>query len=149
MQLSKTMHAHTGVGSRIFECGVLLRLYLLLMSGMYTFTALSQGETLAFAVAHADRFTLATMYGLGAFTVLGFIDLVVNDLMPERFVITRALRDRHLVNMAIAGAFAVQMWTCAKYQLPGAILPFYGLQVLAVPASAFADVRKRFKKATK
>jgi len=131
---------------RIFECGVLLRLYLLLMAGLYTVTALTQPETLAYSVAHMDRFTLVTMAGLGVFTLLGFIDLVVNDLMPDHYVIERALKDRHLVNMAIAGCFAVQMWTCAKYQLPGAILPFYGLQVLAVPASAFADVRKRFKK---
>jgi hypothetical protein len=80
------------------------------------------------------------------FTTLGFVDLVVNDLLPDKFVITRALRDRHLVNMAISVCFAVQMWTCVRYQLPGAVLPFYALQVLAVPVSAFADVRKRYKK---
>jgi hypothetical protein len=132
--------------TRIFECGVLLRLYILLQAGLYAFTALLQEETQAYLVAHADRFTLMTMFGLSAFTMLGFVDLVVNDLLPDRFVLSRALRDRHLVNMAIAVCFAVQMWTCVRYELPGAVLPFYALQVLAVPVSAFADVRKRYKK---
>lgn len=131
--------------TRLFECGVLLRLYILLQAGLYAFTALAQDQAITYQVAHADRFTLVTMCGLCIFTLLGFVDLVVNDLLPDRFVIARALRDRHLVNMAISGCFAVQMWTCVRYQLPGAVLPFYALQVLAVPVSAFADVRKRYK----
>jgi hypothetical protein len=93
-----------------------------------------------------DRFTLATMAGLAIFAVLGVVDLIVNDLMPERFVIKRALRDRHLVNMAMALCFAVQLWTCVRYQLPDAVLPFYVVFILFIPLSAFADVRKRYKK---
>lgn len=131
---------------QIFECGVLLRLYTVIMSALYVYTSLTQPGTLTYAVAHADQFALATMYGLGAFALLAFIDLLVNDMMPERFVIARALHDRHLVNMAIAGCFAVQMWTCVRYHLPYAVLPFYAVYVLMVPASAFTDVRKRFKK---
>jgi len=130
---------------RLMECGVLLRAYTMIMSGLYAFTALTQPDTLTYTVAHADRFAHMTMYGLGAFSVLGAIDLTVNDLMPDRFVLARALRDRHLVSMAIAGCFAVQMSTCVRYGLPVAILPFYGVHVLMVPVSAFVDVRKRYK----
>jgi hypothetical protein len=130
---------------RILECGVLLRLYTMTMSGLYAYTGLSQPETLTYAVAHADRFAHMTMYGLAALTVLGLADLVVNDLMPDRYVIARALHDRHLVSMAIAGCFAIQMSTCVRYGLPHAILPFYGAYVLLVPVSAFVDVRKRYK----
>lgn len=131
---------------RIFDCGVLLRLYILIVSGLYAYAALVQRETLVYGVAHSDRFTLATMVGLVVLVALGFIDVFVNDLLPDRFVIARALHDRHLVGMAIAIAFAVQMWSCVRYQLPIAVLPFYAVQVLAVPMSAFADVRKRYKK---
>jgi hypothetical protein len=130
---------------RLFECGVLLRLFIITVSGLYAYTGLTQPESLIYLVAHADRFTHLTMGGLAIFTVLGFVDLFVNDLLPDRFVIAHALRDRHLVNMAIAGCFAVQMWTCARYGLPRAILPFYAVYVVFVPVSAFADVHKRFK----
>lgn len=131
---------------RIFDCGVMLRVFILALSGLYAFTGLSQPESLIYTVAHADHFTLYTMVGLGIFTVLGAVDLAVNDLMPDRFVIARALRDRHLVTMALSMCFAVQMWTCARYDLPRAILPFYAAYVVFIPLSAFADVRKRYKK---
>lgn len=132
--------------TRLFECGVLLRLYTMLMSGLFSWNGLSQQGTIGFTVAHADQFSFLTMGALAILAVLGAIDLFVNDLLPERFVIARALHDRHLVHMAISACFAVQMWTCVKYGLPGAILPFYAAYALMVPAAAFADVRKRFKK---
>ena len=131
---------------RIFECGVLLRLFIVTLSGLSAYTGLAEPESLMFQVAHADRFTHLTMGALAIFTALGFVDLFVNDLLPDRFVIAHALRDRHLVNMAIAGCFAVQMWTCVRYGLPRAVLPFYAVYVVFVPVSAFADVHKRYKK---
>lgn len=130
---------------RILECSVLLRLYTMLMSGLYAYTGLFGAGTITFDIAHADRFTYCTTVGLAIFALLGLVDLFVNDLLPDRFVIHRALRDRHLVNMAIAGCFAVLMWTCVRYGLPRSVLPFYAVYVLFVPASAFADVRKRYK----
>lgn len=132
--------------NRLFECGVLLRIYTMLMSGLYAWNGLSQDGTIGFKVAHADQFSYLTMGALAIFAVLGTIDLLVNDILPERFVIARALHDRHLVNMGISACFAVQMWSCVKYDLPRAILPFYAAYALMVPAAAFADVRKRFKK---
>lgn len=131
--------------TRALDCGVLLRLYTMFASGLYAWAGITQPETLTFHVAHADSFSTATMYGLAAFALLGTIDLFVNDLMPDRFVIARALHDRHLVSMGIALCFAVQIYTCVRHGLPGAILPFYAVYVLLVPASAFADVHKRYK----
>jgi hypothetical protein len=130
---------------RILECGVLLRLYTMTISALYSYTALYRRDTLAYAVAHADRFAQMTMYGLAVFVVLGMIDLFINDVLPDQFVLSRALHDRHLVSMSIAGCFAVQMSTCVRYEMPYAILPFYAVYVLIVPVSAFVDVRKRYK----
>lgn len=131
--------------SRLLECGVLLRLYTMFMSGLYAYTGLAEELSNTYRIAHADSFAYYTTVGLALFAILGLIDLTVNDLMPARFVIARALRDRHLVNMAISCCFAVLMWTCVKYDLPSAILPFYGVYAVFVPVAAFADVRKRFK----
>lgn len=131
--------------TRIFECGVLLRIYTMVMSGLYAWNGLTQVGTIGYRVAHIDQFSMLTMGALAFLAALGFVDLFVNDILPARFVIARALHDRHLVNMAISACFAVQMWSCVKYSLPIAILPFYAAYALMVPASAFADVRKRFK----
>jgi hypothetical protein len=130
---------------RIFECGVLLRIFILVQTGLFSYTALVHPESLAYQVAHADRFTLMTMVGLAIFTGLAAVDMVVNDLMPDRFVIARALHDRHLVNMALALCFAIQLWSCVRYRLPEAIVPFYVVYIVFIPLSAFADVRKRYK----
>lgn len=131
---------------RIFDCQVLLRVFILVQAGLFAYTGLREPDAMVFHVAHADRFTLMTMAGLALFTVLGVVDLVINDLLPERFVLQRALRDRHLVNMSMAMCFAVQMWTCARYEMPHAPIPFYVVQIVFIPLSAFADVRKRYKK---
>lgn len=131
---------------RLFDCGVLLRIFILAHSAMFCYGALTQPALLVYRVAHADHFTLLATAALGMFTALSTIDLMVNDILPDAFFITRALRDRHLVNMAIAMCFAVQMWTCARYDFPAALLPFYALYTVLVPLSAFADVRKRYKK---
>jgi hypothetical protein len=131
---------------RIFDCGVLLRVFILVQAALTAYMALVHPDTLVYQVAHADRFTLMTMGGLAAFTALGAVDLFVNDLLPDRFVIARALHDRHLVNMAMAMCFAVQLWTCVRYELSPAVAPFYVVYILFIPLSAFADVRKRYKK---
>jgi hypothetical protein len=131
--------------SRLFECGVMLRIYTMLMSGLYAYTGLAEELSNTYRVAHADQFAYTTTIGLAVLALLGLIDLFVNDLLPERFVIARALHDRHLVNMAISCCFGVLMWTCVKYDLPTAILPFYAVYAVFVPVAAFADVRKRFK----
>lgn len=131
--------------NRALECGVLLRAYTMCQSALYAVTALTQEQTLLHTVAHANSFATNTMYALLVLSVLGMVDLIVNDLLPDRFVIAYALRDRHLVNMGVAVCFMVQMWTCVKYQLPLSVLPFYAVYVILVPAAAFSDVRKRYK----
>lgn len=134
--------------TRFLECGVLLRLYTMLMSGLYAYTGLTQADTITYRIAHANNTAQAVMVALAIFAFLGMVDVLVNDIMPERFVIKPALRDRHLVSMGVASCFGVQMWTCVKYGLPDAPLPFYAIYVVLVPISAFADVRKRFKPQT-
>lgn len=131
--------------ARLLECTVLLRIYTMLISALYAYTGLVERGTQAYFTAHADNTAVAAMMALGLLSFLGIADVFVNDILPDRYVIRPALRDRHLVSMGIAVCFGVQMWTCVKYDLPDALLPFYAIYVVLVPASAFADVRKRFK----
>lgn len=131
--------------TRFLECGVLLRLYTMLMSGLYCYTGLFVTGSQAYGIAHANNLAFAAMAALGAFALVGAVDVFVNDILPDRYVIEHALRDRHLISMGMAGCFGIQMWTCVKYGLPDAPLPFYAIYVVLVPVSAFADVRKRFK----
>lgn len=131
---------------RLFECGVLLRVYTLFMSALYGYTCLNHPETIMYKVAHADDMAYWCAFGLVISAFLGFVDLLVNDIMPERFTIPRALKDRHLVLMAIPICFAVEMFTAVKYNQPLILLAYYGVYILMVPASAFTDVLKRHKK---
>lgn len=131
--------------TRLLECGVLLRLYTMLISLLYCYTGLGVAGSQAYGIAHANNLAVISMGALGIFALLGTLDVLVNDILPEHYVIEPALRDRHLVSMGIAGCFGIQMWTCVKYGLPDAPLPFYAIYVVLVPISAFADVRKRFK----
>lgn len=127
------------------ECSTMLRAYMMLSAALYAVTAITQPETLLFKIANHDATALGAMYLMGLFAVLGMIDLVVNDLMPERFVIRRALQDRHLVNMGLSLCFAVQMFTTVRYELPLSAMPYYALYAVFIPLSAFADVQRRFK----
>lgn len=131
--------------TRFLEFSVLLRFYTIVMSFMYAYTGYFEDETLVYRVAHSTTFATNAMIFLAVCGALALIDLVINDLLPERFVIHRALHDRHLVNMAIAGCFAIQMWTCVEYDHSRAVLPFYAVYTFMVPLVAFADVRKRFR----
>lgn len=130
---------------RMLECGVILRIYTMVASSLYAWAGLTQEYTLTYAAAHANNTAFAAAIALAVLAVLGAIDVVVNDIMPDRYVIRPALRDRHLVSMGISVCFGVLMWTCVRNNLPLSLLPFYATYVVLVPASAFADVHKRFK----
>ena len=124
---------------------ILFRIFVVFTAGIYGSTALFQPETLIYQVAHADAFSELIMFSLCLLTIIGAVDVGVNDLLPERFVAKRTLKERHLINMAITLCFAVQMWTCVKYGLPRSILPFYGLLVVLIPIAAFIDIQKRYR----
>lgn len=132
--------------NRLFECGVLLRVYTLFMSGLYGYTCMQHPETIMYKVAHSDATAYWAAIGLAICAFFGFVDLIVNDLMPSRFTIPRALKDRHLVLMGIPICFAVEMFTAVKYGHPLILLAYYGVYILMVPASALTDINKRYKK---
>lgn len=130
---------------KLFECSTMLRAYMMLSAALYAWTAITQDETLIYRIANYDAAALGAMYAMGILAALGLIDLLVNDLMPARFVIDRALQDRHLVNMGLSLCFAVQMFTTVRYDLPLSAMPYYALYAGFIPLSAFADVHRRFK----
>lgn len=130
----------------IFECGVLLRMYTLFMSALYSYAQLNHPETIMYEVAHSDMLAYYTAWALGILALLGFIDLFVNDIMPDRFVLLRALKDRHLVLMGIPVCFAIQMYSAVRRDSPLVILAYYGVYIFMVPASALKDILMRQKK---
>jgi hypothetical protein len=48
--------------------------------------------------------------------------------------------------MMLSLCFAVELFTEVRYRMPGAAMPFFIAYAALIPASAFADVHKRFKK---
>jgi hypothetical protein len=124
---------------------VLLRIYTKVIAALYAYTGLTQSHTMVYQVAHADPVGIWGMYALAIFAVVGAVDLIVNDIMPARYVLEEALNYRHFVSMGIAGGFAVEMWVCVKFSMPLSILPFYAIYVVMIPAAALADVHQRYK----
>jgi hypothetical protein len=132
---------------RLFECGVLLRVYTMFMSGLYGYTSLNHPETIMYKVANADAMGKWAALTLLVCSFFGFVDLIVNDLMPDKFVILRALKDRHLVMMLIPICFSIEMFNTVRYGYPLILLVYYSVYVVIVPMSTFADINKRYKKA--
>jgi hypothetical protein len=131
--------------NRLLECGTLLRIYTMVISLLYAFTMTTQPESLLFTIAHASLFSLLVGYAMLALAALGLLDVIVNDILPDGYIIHRALHDRHLVSMALSLCFGVQLFTEVRYNLPPAAIPFFVTYVILIPAAAFADVRKRYK----
>ena len=132
---------------RLLECSVLLRMYTMLMSLLYCYTSFNHSETIMYQVAHVNTFASITMGVMGVLAVIGMIDILINDLLPDSFVFLKALQTRHLVLMGIPICFAVQISTCIEADISYAVLPFYLIYTVLVPLSAFVDVHKRHLKA--
>lgn len=131
--------------TNIFKCGVLMRVYILYTAGMYSIGQLFQPNTIMYRVAHSDEISQMAAVALGICAVLGFIDLLINDLLPEKFILLRALKDRHLIMMFIPICYAIQMYTVVKYYDSHIILLFYGAHVVLTPLSVISDLRTRYK----
>jgi hypothetical protein len=84
-------------------------------------------------------------YLMVAFAVLGLLDVIINDILPESYSLARALHDRHLVSMGLSLCFGVEVFTEVKYNLSYAALPFFIIYAVLIPATAFVDVVKRYK----
>ena len=130
----------------ILECSILLRVYTMLVSGLYYYTSFNYPDTIMYKVAHVDEFATFAMAIIGALAIVGMIDTLINDIMDERFTFMHALKTRHLVLMGIPICFAVQIFKCVSAELSYAILPYYLIYIVLVPLSAFIDVQKRHLK---
>jgi hypothetical protein len=131
---------------KLLQCNVMIRLFFMLQALVVGSSAAWGRGTLAYQIAHFNASGMAAALLMMVCGVLGLVDLVVNDLMPDRFVIKYALRDRHLVNMVLSLCYCMLMFVAARYSFPIALLPYYGLSAVFIPLAAFADVHKRFNK---
>lgn len=122
-----------------------MRVYILYTAGMYSLGQLFDTTTIMYRIAQSDEITQMAAVALGICSVLGFIDLMINDLLPESFILKRALKDRHLVMMIIPICYAIQMYAVVKYLDQHIILFFYGAHVVLTPLSVISDLRTRYK----
>ena len=130
----------------ILECSILLRVYTMLVSGLYCYTSFNYPDTIMYKVAHVNEFATFAMATVGALAIVGLVDTLINDIMSDRFTFLDALHTRHLVLMGIPICFAIQIFTCVSAELSYAILPYYFIYIILVPLSAFIDVQKRHLK---
>ncbi|QHI99373.1 hypothetical protein GT347_16135 [Xylophilus rhododendri] len=125
------------------------------------YVSLSVGVTAAIAIfdptrQHREAFeggaslltlgSLASMAFLLAIALAGALDVVINDLLPERFSIDSTHRHRHVVFMLMAIGQVALMWLMVKAN-PGEwppVLARYVLDAAFAVGIAIAGVRDHY-----
>jgi len=81
--------------------------------------------------------------GMIALGVIAIIDVIVNDLMPSRFIFGKAIRHRHFVYMLMCLGCLSTAFVIIKSLGFSVVLLHYGLIALAALLIALLDVRDR------
>ncbi len=80
--------------------------------------------------------------------VATLIDALVNDFLPARFHWRVAVRQRHLLLMAMAFCYVAQLYVAFLYLRSSGLLLHYLWNVVAIVAVAFFDAHQRSKDAS-
>ena len=118
------------------------RFFILFLTGHTGFLAYDDDTMVGRVFNGAEYLGLIAMIA----ALIGFIDAIVNDVMPERFHFRAALTVRHFVLMTCAAFFSIGAWLASHFALAGNTVPYFVVCCLFICQLAFFDIRRRFKK---
>lgn len=123
----------------------LVRLYLALSLVILCVTALLQTGTQLYRQVSADGGGLYVIT-LGAISLIGALDAIVNDMLPDRWRLPWARRHRHVIYMLMAiGSFSIAyMLIIGAGMLTGASAQLI-LNTLVATLIAFLDLFSRHR----
>lgn len=131
----------------LLKSNVLLRLCLKLFALITFYFGLYVPQSLLFRIANeTDYLGYWSMVAVMPLALFGLVDILVNDLMADRFHNRPGLRWRHLNLGALAMMFAIQISSCGRHGYPLASMAYYMLFVVFLPLSAIADVALRYSR---
>lgn len=80
-----------------------------------------------------------------AIAVLGLIDTIINDVLPDCFALRCALSIRHMTLMLCAAFFASGAFMATQVTGGMTVAPYFVACCLFISQHAFFDIRRRFK----
>ena len=122
------------------------RLYLIFLTGLTGFGSLGSAPRLNELFASEDGPRAILSIALILLSVLAFIDILINDFLPEKFVLKSTLRWRHMIYAGIAICYCIAALQAGIYGSP-VFLMFFAGSVIAAFVAGFGDIFKRFSPA--
>lgn len=129
--------------------GVALRLYVALIALFSAFVGFVEPRSLMYIIAANGG--LAGEILLWAFAVIGalaVVDVIVNDVLPDTYVLKPGLRWRHIIYMSISIAYALELFIGYRYTEVWATFPIFTVHAVFAAIAAFVDVLHRFANAS-
>jgi hypothetical protein len=124
----------------------LLRMY---MGGNAVVTwhnAISEPQSLiALSTRTSDGLMLVWL--LGIVGALMAIDVIINDVMPKRYIWSKALKNRHFLFSALAFCYVSQLFVGVMAHQGVALLIYYIWNASIIMVASFLDAKKRSRDA--
>lgn len=122
-----------------------LRMFFSLLTLHTWFSGMFEPRSLHFLVtqeAYPVGLWVVTLFGILGF--LTFVDLLINDILPEQYSVPFLLKQRHLIFMAIAILNAAEFFVSLKYVASWGLGLYCLLVCSFVAITAFRDIQLRF-----
>lgn len=124
----------------------LLRMYMAGNAVVTWYNAISEPSSLiARTTATPDGKMLVWL--LGIVGALMAIDVIINDVMPRRFIWNRALKNRHFLFSALAFCYVAQLFVGVMAHQGVALLIYYIWNASVIMVASFLDAKKRSRDA--
>jgi small-conductance mechanosensitive channel len=101
--------------------------------------------TTAFVVYKQGNLGAFAVLILSTIALIAVCDVVVNDLMPARFILRQAVTYRHTIYMAMALGCLSMIFVVIKNEGPSAVLLHYVIVAFASVLIAVFDIRDRLR----
>lgn len=79
-----------------------------------------------------------------ALSMVGIVETIINDVLPERFRWEFALNIRHLALMACCGFFLILVFLLAQSEISKLAMPYFLIVAAFLAWNAFMDIRRRY-----
>jgi len=124
--------------------GVALRLYVVMISLFSAFVGFVEPRSLMYMIASTGTPGQILLWVFVVLGVFGIADVVINDVLPDEYVLKPGLRWRHLIYMSLALAYVIELFIGYRYAQAWATFPIFVVHAVFAAVAAFVDVLHRF-----
>lgn len=136
--------------NQVHHCpnGVLFRLSMCALAIVLWITSEVEPRTVIAQFSNATNGGAMLTVLLGVLGMVGAADILVNDVLDDRFTWRLAKRNRHFILIALAFCYTASMFvSLSTLKSPGLTI-FYGWAVFSLISLAFVDAYQRKRKSS-